>query len=811
MRWIYFAISLVVTIIFVYYLSIPLPPASFPLGSFVSPFHGFWQNAAADSAEQPLSIESPYLDSSVEVIFDRRNVPHIFAQTEKDLAFVQGYVTARDRLWQMEFQVLAASGRLVEILPQSLKKRVLPIDKAKRRKGIVYAAERSLEGFMEDTQSRTWLEAYTEGVNTYINELADRDLPLEYKLLNYRPELWSPLKSCLFLKFMAEMLSYGLYNQDIPYTKALHTFGRDTFDLFYPEVAFPEEPIIPSAIQPDFTPATIPRAPRTYSPDTINFLTRHIDHEAPTIGSNNWAVAGIKTKSGAPILANDPHLKLGLPAIWYEIQLSAPGINVYGVSLPGTPAVIIGFNDSIAWGSTNAGRDVVDYYKLDFRDENRKEYKYKGEWVEVEPRVEVFQISNDEVVYDTVDYTIMGPIIYDQDDTLKEVPFTMRWTAYETSNELQTFIKLAKANNYQDFTNALESFKCPAQNLVFASVQGDIALWQQGLFVNRWNEQGRFILNASDSTHLWQSFIPQEHNPHTLNPARGFVSSTNQHPTDNQYPYYYTGYFEAYRNRRINRLLREGDSMTVEDMFSFQLDNYGVLAEDILPLLLSELDSSRLSAIGMAARDTLLNWNYVYQPNYTAPTIFTQWWKNLRSDIWTDDIQNGLPLPGGPATVQLLKNQPDLRFYDDIRTSMKESRADIIQRSFMDTLDSLQRYASSTADWQWHAFKATTIPHLAQLKPFGTDVLYVGGDKSILNAIGKGDGPSWRMVVSLERPVKAFGVYPGAQTGNPGHPEFTDFIDEWENGTYFNLWLMDSPMDRKNPIRQTIQFTRTNY
>ena len=227
MRWTKFVLSLIFTVLLLIALLRPIPPATFPLGSFLSPTEGFWKNAPSSKPAETLHLTSDRLKAPVEVVYDERHVPHIFAQNAEDLYFAQGYVTARDRLWQMEFQTLVAAGRLTEVLPAALTAQVLDVDRDARRKGMVYAAEKSCEAGMENEESRTAIESYSAGINFYIDQLSPRTYPIEYKILNYEPEPWEPLKTCLLLKYMANTLAGGA--DDLEFTRGIHTWGRELF------------------------------------------------------------------------------------------------------------------------------------------------------------------------------------------------------------------------------------------------------------------------------------------------------------------------------------------------------------------------------------------------------------------------------------------------------------------------------------------------------------------------------------------------------------------------------------------------------
>lgn len=809
MRWFKFFFSLIGTCLLVYLLTTPMG-TPFALGELFNPFSGFWQNATPQERIKSTNLQLEGLEGPVQVSYDSLGVAHIFAENDHDLFMAQGYVTAMDRLWQMEFQTHAAAGRLTELIGRGAGDRVLEIDRSRRRKGMKWAAERLIVALNKDPLARDILQAYSDGVNAYINSLSSDDYPIEYKILNYEPEAWAPIKTAYFLKYMSENLTGGR-EEDMRYTNALESWGPEVFDILYPSRPYAEDPIVPIEERFQFQDVALITKPETYHPDSI-MMAGSVDLMEPqdAIGSNNWAVHGSKSKSGRPILANDPHLGLNLPSIWYMIQLHSPTVNVMGASFPGSPNVIIGFNDSIAWGVTNGARDVMDHYKITFRGNSKTHYRVGDQWVADSTRIEEYIIRGEDPFYDTLIMTQFGPVRFDENYGPYDVPLACRWIAHDPSFELLSFYHLNRSKNYTDYRQALTYYACPAQNFVFASAEGDVAITQQGKFVNRWEGQGRFILDAADTTHDWQGYIPFEHNPTTLNPARGFVSSANQMPTSASYPYHYNGEYEEFRNRRINTLLSSKDSLTVTDMMAFQQDNYSVMAADILPILLSEIDSSRLNTqqYGVFQKMRLWSTNCMYDPEKTEPTIFDLWWKMLYRDIWTDEFtaaKQPLRFPDYATTLQLLRDSSVFRFYDNIGTLEKENRKQLVFASFQDAIDSLYRYDEDPAHWGWADFKQTTVTHLTRVFPsFSRKNLPIGGNRGILNAASKNHGPSWRMVVHLGDEVEAYGVYPGGQTGDPASHGYDSFIDDWAVGNYYRLIFMKSA-DEKEGIANTLR------
>lgn len=766
-----------------------------PLGKFLNPFTGFWQsNKSADDI--PAELRIPGLHEEVQVIYDTRRVPHIFAKDTYDLYFAQGYLTARDRLWQMEIQTHSVAGRISEIIGAD----GIESDLFHRRIGMVTAAENSLRAMLLDPESRSAGEAYTAGVNAFINSLNDKKLPLEYKILDYKPEEWKLLKSVLILKQMSWTLSG--YDTELLMTRTRATLGKRVTDRLYPLFSPFLEPIIPAGTPWNFKP-TIPRKPKKeFYPLTLGSSVS--DERTNSAGSNNWAVSGKLTESGYPILCNDPHLRLTLPAIWYEVQLVSPDVNVYGVSLPGTPGVIIGFNERVAWGCTNAESDFLDWYKITFKDQKRKEYLYEGKWYPTTERIEEIRVRNGPTLLDTVFSTHHGPIVAKgnekpiQGRILQDA--ALRWTGHDPSNELKTFIILNRAKNYDDYVQALSFFDCPAQNFNFADGSGDIAIWHNGKFPQRWEKQGRTISDGSDPAYEWQGYIPKSHLPHIKNPDRGFVSSANQIPADSNYPYYLgSSYASFMRATRINEVLSAIRDVTPQDMIDLQNDVLNLHAKTILPHLLRRLVGQNMSSEESRAFEKLQDWNFENRAELMAPTIFEYWWRDLFSLVWKDDMdrpEGTLLWPGRDVTIDLILNKPESPYFDIKSTNKRETLTDLVSTSFKTAHATLiEEFGPMGEKWSWGKARGTDIMHLAAIPGLSRRNLATSGNSGIVNATTKSWGPSWRMVVSLGPEVHARGIYPGGQSGNPGSRFYDDMIDDWIQGKMYKLYFLKAPDD----------------
>lgn len=796
MRLIAAVFVLVISFVFIYILA--NPAGTLPaLGPLLDPVHGCWANAESVNKDFTQTIKIPSVQDPVAVWFDERLVPHVKAANDHDLYFVQGYIHAYFRLWQMDMETRAAAGRISEVIGN----KALKFDRTQRRKGMVYAAENSLKAAEAEPRTKLMLDAYTAGINQYIASLSYKELPLEYKLMDFKPEAWNNIKSTLLLKYMADDLTG--YTEDIPLTILRDALSPQDFNFLFPEKISGSTPVIPSGTVFDKPSLSKPGVPN----DSVWAHFKASDYAVKRTegtGSNNWALSGARTQSGAAILCNDPHLGLNLPSLWYEIQLQAPGINVYGVSLPGAPGVVIGFNDSISWGFTNNYRDVKDFYLIKPVEGKANEYWFSGKQLNYTDRVERIAIKGKADFIDTVHYTIQGPVMYDEHfygpGDLK-APLALCWMAHKATNELLALYELNRSKNYPGFVNAIMHFQCPAQNMAYADRAGNIAICGQGQFVNKWNEQGRFVMNGSDSSTLWKELIPMRENPHVLNPPQGFVSSANQSVTDSNYPYYYNGYFYEFRAWRINQVLNSLQHATIQDMFKLQNDTYSVLAANTLPIMLKYLSPSDMNIEGKKIFEELKKWDYNLSAESIAATAYQLWWGKLYNDIWRDDFQN-IPVtlwPSDERTMQIMQTDTGSKFFNNWNTAIIEHLSDMVLLSYAETLDSLVKLERDNKA-EWYKTKNTTLMHLAKLAPFSYPGLKIGGWGNTVNA-AKGDhGPSWRMVVQMGKEIDAYGVYPGGQSGNPGSKYYADYLQNWVDGKYYQLQFFPD-LDRKSYIK----------
>jgi penicillin amidase len=782
-----------------------------PLGEFLNPSTGFWQNAENENIIPAEKLKLKGLGGKVTVKFDENMIPHIFAQNDHDLYYVQGYITARARLWQMDIQTRSAAGRLSEIVGP----KALELDRYHRRMGMVYGAENTLRGIMKDPVMSKVIDAYSDGVNAYIKSLTPAGYPIEFKLLNYAPEEWKPINSAFLLKLMSETLAGG--SNELGMTNVLNKFGAKITNDLFPDYPAHEDPIIPAGTKWNFKPLPVPAPPAAFKAQMLASM-KDVE-KVEGIGSNNWAVSGSKTASGYAILANDPHLNLTLPSIWYQMQMAAPGVNVNGVTLPGAPCVVIGYNQKVSWGVTNVDADILDWYQLKFKDASRNEYWYNNRWNKVTKRIEVINILGQKPLIDTVLYTIHGPVVYDNSTMAKKgranvpVGTALKWVAHEESDEFKTFYLLNRARNYTDYREALKYYTAPAQNFIFASAENDIAITPNGRLPLKFKDQGKFIMDGGDPANDWHGWIPFEQNPTVKNPSRGFVSSANQSSTDKTYPYYINWQFAPYeRGKRINDQLGAMTKATVDSMRLLQTDDYSIRAQDILPTMLKYMDATKLDDNQLIALKALKKWDKHFSVNSIGASVFNSWWIKFYTGTWTNkfvDSTTVLTLPSMDRTEALLVNDPNSVWFDDKRTPVKETAADILSATFNAAINELTKdHGNVGKAWAWGRVKPFEVTHLGKVPGLGSGNFESGGTGSTVNALINGHGPSWRMVVQLGPQVKGYGILPGGQSGNPGSFYYDDMLKTWQNGKLKELLFLQSPTQKSTRIKTTLTLSK---
>jgi penicillin amidase len=767
-----------------------------PIGELLNPFNGAWKRipGALESGHGTLKIKG--LQSPVQVVVDRDQVKHVFAKNDHDLYLAQGYIVASERLWQMELLYRTASGRLSEVMGP----KTLDYDIYFTRIGLPAAAEASAVVMLADPISGPALKAYAEGVNDFINSLTPSTLPFEYKLLGLTPMVWQPKTAGALLKFMAWNLAAG--SSELPLSRSAFVLGRAGFDELFPLDVKVPEPIIPAGVKQVIKsiPPFAPKEP--FEPSITSLQPMPTPH--PSNGSNNWAVTGKKSITGLPLLSNDIHLSLSLPALWYEMQLVSPSQSVYGIALPGAPGIILGFNKSIAWGATNGGDDVMDWYQLRFRDEKRSEYLFDGVWHPVISREVRIPVRGQAPHLLTLRETHFGPIVYDSSETPLSPNvgkgLVLRWLPLSESNEIKNFLLMDRALSVADYRKALDGYQTPAMNFLCVDNKGQIALWQFGKFPLRWKGQGRLIGDGSTSDDEWKGFLTPEEVPTIKNPARGFISSSNQPPFDiGGSPFYFGWPFESpYRAIRINELLRAKAKFSPEDFIKMQRDTLAVSTRQLIPLLRSILDHVSLSERESKALSVLDHWDFRYEEDSNGAPLAYSWYKATEAGLWSRLLpdRKAFSYPSLEKSMEVLANEKS-HWFDNPSTEKIETRIDIVREALDHAINDVEEktHSNDPTAWTWARYRPTHLDHTSKIPGLGHDDLMAGGMEHAIFANTGSHGPVWKMVVAVGPRPRAWGVYPGGQSGDPFSPNFENFLSAWAKGEMKELEFMSSVDD----------------
>jgi len=733
------------------------------------------------------------LDQDVTVTRDEKGVPHIFAKTDADLYRAQGYVQAQDRLFQMDLARRQASGRLSEIIGEA----TINTDKHFRTFSLRDAAEKSLAAY--DDESKQVLEWYAEGVNAFIAQAKESNtLSYEFALLGYEPEEWTVVDSLTIGKYMAYDLG-GNWN-----TLAFRHWALQNFDEEKAKELFIKYPENASAI----IEANIQNPVAVAGQFSAEMLPNEFN------GSNNWVVSGDKTKSGTPILADDPHLGLSTPSIWYQMHLQSPQQNVSGVIFAGIPGIILGHNDEIAWGVTNVGPDVQDLYIEIPNPDNPTQFRYDGKWEQAEVRDESIKVKDGETVDFEVVVTRHGPIMTDLafKDTEPTAQFSMQWTALQPTAELRAVLGFNKAKTWSDFEKALEDFKAPAQNFVFASKDGTIAYKANGQIPIRKQGEGQLPVPGDSSDYGWEGFIPWDELPTQVNPKEGFIATANNQVIGEDYPYHITDFWaQPYRFERIKEVLEANDAITVEDMMALQMDQHNLYAREFLPDLLTSLKEKDQDGKYAEIMAMLEKWDMVDAKESGAPLVFHTLMIKLQEVLFKDQMPEdmyGIMYGKFNITDQLLRTA-----YSGEKSIWIEEQGGIdetIYKAFELTIAQLEdQFGKNSSKWQWGDYHQLTFDHtLGSASPilaayFNAKKVPIGGSKVTVQAAdndlaGNVDhGASWRFVVDVGDLSSAYHIVGPGQSGHVKSDWYQDQVLDWANGDYHQTFIKQEEIKGK--------------
>jgi penicillin amidase len=720
----------------------------------------------------------------VEVYRDKSGVPHIFAQNEHDLFFAQGYVQAQDRLWQMEFSRRIGAGRLSEVLGES----TLESDRFLRTIGLYRAAQADLQ--VLPAQVIETLQAYGDGVNAFISTHRDR-LPLEFAILGFEPEPWTPTDTVAWGKVMAMSLG-GNWENELLRARLLAAFGEAKLrDLVSPYAN--EGPLI------------IPAEAKSYSyVDTLLLDDyRQVQAQAGSmgqyLGSNNWVVDGTMTASGRPMLANDPHLGIQMPSIWYEMHLVAGDVDVVGSSFPGAPGIIIGHNRRIAWGVTNAGPDVQDLYVEKINPANSDQYEFKGVWedmtiIQEEIRVKGRAEPEKLTVRRTRHGPVMTPVVPEATDVL-----ALHWTALEGDQLFYSVYLLNRARNWQEFREALRYWQAPSQNFVYADVDGNIGYQLPGNIPIRSAGQGLVPAPGWTGEYEWTGYIPFDELPSVYNPPTHYVVTANNKVVPDDYPYFISAeWAEPFRAQRIVDLLLSRPGLTVDDLRDIQADTYSIPASALMPVALGLGPEGWLQE---RAFNFFKGWDYRLESNSGCAGISEVLLWRLLANTFGDELNDaGIEegeFPGFSLALLKLLDDPSNAWFDDVGTPEIEGRDAILRRSWRETTEYWgRRYGdlvgNTDTQWAWGKVHYAVFEHpLGSVKPlhliFNRGPVPARGSGDTVDAAGYGRGDfavrvvaSYRQIIDVGEWSNSRSQHTTGQSGQPFHPHYGDMISSWQ-------------------------------
>lgn len=729
------------------------------------------------------TINLPMLDQEVVVLTDENGIPHIKAENDRDLFIAQGYVQAQSRLFQMDMSRRQASGRLSEVAGEG----AVNTDKYFRTLGLRRAAVKSYD--IASDEIKDIMDWFADGVNAYIDEAAETSrLPIEFTLMGSEPELWTPIDSLTIAKYMAFDLGGHWQRQAFNYYLLNEYDEEKAFELF----------------------PTYPENKLTIIQDDEIDMAESFEHAIippPFNGSNNWVVSGEKSASGFPLLADDPHLGLATPSIWYEMHLKSDELNVSGVIFAGIPGIILGHNEHVAWGVTNVGPDVQQLYIEKRNPDNEEEFLFEDEWEQAEIIDEPIVVKGEE----TIDYQVMetrhGPIVSEfAEDSGKDTVLSLRWTALEATTEAEAIIAFARAKNWDEFEKGLESFLAPAQNFVFAAKDGTIAYKANGnIPIYEHSDDALLPLPGWSEEHEWTDYIPFDELPRTVNPEKEFIATANNKVVGDDYPYHISNVWaQPYRYERIAEVLEAGDDFTVEHMKDLQMDTMNLRAREFVPLFLNTMQNATLSREEQEAIDLLEQWDFNDHVSKPQPLIFHHWMNEMEALLYEDIPENMMDFFSGRAHTadELLRSTMNGDY--SIWMEEKGGIETVLHESLTNVLTHLkEEFGVDQTAWEWGDYHKVQFYHiLAGIHPVLDYFLQkekpipVGGSGVTPMAasydVETGEvthGASWRFVIDASDLNTGYHIVGPGQIGHFKSKWYDDQMHDWVNGTFHETKL----------------------
>jgi penicillin amidase len=773
------------------------------------------------------NVKLENIKETVTVYRDQYAVPHVYAKNEEDLYRAVGYVMAQDRLWQMDLMRRVTTGRLAEIFGEDL----LKTDQLMRSLRITEKSNLILS--QSDEKMIKIAEAFTDGVNQFI-ETHKNQLPPEFAVLGYEPEKWQVFHSVNLIGYMAWDLTMSWNNEYLLYKLSKKVTPAKYKEMIpnlllhgtvvHPDFSLPGRAMIPGEhkIRPNpyVYPWTLCKSASCIHTgfDLLAETEKLVDLGLVVFtGSNNWAVSGKKSTTGKPILANDMHLGLWAPGIWYQMhQVVENQLDVTGVTLPGSPFIVAGHNKNIAWGMTNVMVDDMDFYLETINPGNPNQYRFNNLWRQMDIRTETFKTRAGNIVKKELRFTHRGPVISGFKDNDKEV-ISMRWIGNESSNELRAIYLLNRAKNWQDFRDAVKTFIAVSQNIVYADAAGNIGLQScVGIPIRKTN--GSFVVPGDTDEYDWTGIVPFEELPYSFNPGNGHVSSANNKIANDDYPYYVSyWFFMPDRIDRIREMLEEKTKLSIEDFKNMQGDFKSKHVERYLADIVEIVGQMKdLNTLEKQALQQLSQWDGVLSTESTAATIFEYLYimmvKNLVKDelgeeLYREYLGNRTLVCNLVANIWKNKNSD---WCDDINTETRETFGQWVRTSFRETIGKLQAdLGDNPANWQWGKIHQLVLGHpLARVKlldklfHFNRGSFGVGGSfhtvcpygYSLRTPFGVNYGASHRHIYSLANWDESQTVIPTGISGIPASPYYCDQTELYIGNKYHDDYMSKEPV-----------------
>jgi penicillin G amidase len=738
-------------------------------------------------------------DGVVEIYRDDYGVPQIIAETERDAFFAAGVVHAQDRLWQMELARRAGEGRLSEIMGSGAVKYDKLFRSLNLRKSVVESVSLISPDLLD------LLESYTAGVN-YIIETHRQKYPVEFDMLQYEPEPWTVIHTLLIGKLMAWELNISWW-VDVTMGQLIEKVELDIALQAIPDYPRDAPVVIPHELM-NYRFAGGLRQFRDLARQYRIFSGADGSH----IGSNSWVVGGNRSASGKPLLANDPHLILTLPSRWYELRLYAKstGMDVAGMTIPGIPVIIIGWNNTIAWGLTNMMADNADFYLEQLDSTGTYAYLQDEEWRQLTHRNEIISVKDSADINFSVYETHRGPLIHSVIgiDIARWVdqPISLRWTGFDATTEVEAIYRINKSASFSEFRDALQYFQVPGLNFTYADTGGTIAFRSAAKLPIRPRGNPVIPFPGWDGSYDWSGYVPFENLPELVNPPTDYIATANNKIVDESYPYYITTVWEPpSRIIRINELLGEHNTFIAADFRRIQNDFVSPHARTVVPYIIQAFDHIRIEDPDLErALNYLRNWDFYMGPDDVPAAIFNVFFIKLLKNTFIPRMGEELfreyivvaniPIR---AMSELLES-PYSDWFDDPRTASRESRDDLIRQSLQNAIEYLRMtIGSDIRTWQWGLLHTVTFEHIfgsqspldkvLNIGPFpvgGSNTTVNLGEFNLFEPYRNTIGPSMRFIVDMANPKLAYTVIPTGQSGQPLHKHYRDQMQLWLDGRY---------------------------